>query len=157
MKENGSTARQEDKLSFKVIEFSKENRRIVVSHSRLNEDKLNKAKSAERAEMGKEEASTNEAIKKIKDSQEKSTLGDMNVLSALKSSLETTEREAAIARLESKSGKAEELPLSINNDVPATGQSAPSEEPEQPVAETKPKKGRPKKKAEASAEEKKDE
>lgn len=158
MKGNGATARSEEKLPFKVIEFSKENRRIVVSHSRINEDKLNKTKTAERSEKSKEEATTSEALKKIKDSQEKATLGDMNVLSALKSTLETTERAAAIAKLELQA-KPEENPAEAVNKTPAAEESAaPVESSDQaPSAEAKPKRGRPKKKVETSAEENKEE
>jgi small subunit ribosomal protein S1 len=89
-KENGATAKTDEKLDFKVIEFSKENRKIIVSHSRMFEDVKNTAKS-EGAE--KAEDTTNKSIKKVKESIEKSTLGDFGVLSALKSELETSEKK----------------------------------------------------------------
>jgi small subunit ribosomal protein S1 len=99
MKENGSPAKTDEKLNFKVIEFSKDNKKIIVSHHRLVEDRLNTSRSAEAAEAAKEQDSTAKTVKKIKDSVEKATLGDMDVLSSLKSSLESSEKASAIARL----------------------------------------------------------
>lgn len=99
MKENGSPAKTDEKLDFKVIEFSKENKKIIVSHHRLIEDKLNIARSAEVEEKEKEQDSTAKSVKKLKDSVEKATLGDMDVLSSLKSSLETKEKATAIEKL----------------------------------------------------------
>ncbi len=89
-KENGATAKTDEKLDFKVIEFSKENRKIIVSHTRMFEDVKNVAKS-EATE--KTEDSTTKSIKKVKESVEKSTLGDFGVLSALRSELETSEKK----------------------------------------------------------------
>jgi len=99
MKENGSPAKTDEKLNFKVIEFSKDNKKIIVSHHRLVEDRLNTSRSAEAAEAAKEQDSTAKTVKKIKDSVEKATLGDMDVLSSLKSSLESSEKASAIAKL----------------------------------------------------------
>lgn len=100
MKENNSPARQEEKLDFKVLEFSKENRRIVVSHSRVVEDLKRASFSAENAEKDKQADETTKTVKKMKDSQEKSTLGDIDALSTLKANLETKERVKAIEKLE---------------------------------------------------------
>ncbi|MEP7170161.1 MAG: hypothetical protein ABI855_12380, partial [Bacteroidota bacterium] len=94
IKENGSAAKQDETLEFKVLEFSKDQKRILVSHTRINEDKLSNKKSAERGEKGKEESETDKKLKKMKDSMEKSTLGDLGVLSGLKSDMETSEKNA---------------------------------------------------------------
>jgi small subunit ribosomal protein S1 len=91
MKENGSTAKTDEKLEFKVIEFSKENRNIIVSHSRLHEDGKTMTKSESSTE--KESDSTSKSIKKVKENVEKSTLGDLGVLSALRSELATSEKQ----------------------------------------------------------------
>jgi small subunit ribosomal protein S1 len=106
MKENGSTAKTDEKLEFKVIEFSKENRKIIVSHARMYEDVKNAAKSEANA---KEADSTTKSIKKVKENVEKSTLGDLGVLSALRSELATSEetkkaadKAAAASKEESK-------------------------------------------------------
>jgi small subunit ribosomal protein S1 len=103
LKENGATARTDEKLEFKVIEFSKENRKIIVSHTRIFEDAKNTARQDSSA---KTEDSTAKSIKKVKEGVEKSTLGDLGVLSALKSELETTEKKISdSAEAESKKAR----------------------------------------------------
>lgn len=88
MKENGMPAKHEETLDFKVLEFSKENRKILVSHSRLNEDKVADKKSSERSDKEKEKDSTGKTLKKMKDNMEKTTLGDIDTLSNLKNEME---------------------------------------------------------------------
>ncbi|MCZ4694762.1 30S ribosomal protein S1 [Ancylomarina euxinus] len=89
VKEDGSQAKVEEKLSFKVIEFSKAAKRIILSHSRTFED----VKRAEVSEKKKtESASMKKGVKKMKDSLEKTTLGDISELAALKSQLEKGEK-----------------------------------------------------------------
>lgn len=87
-KEDGSVAKEHDTLEFKVIEFSKENRRIVVSHTRMFNEKAAEIKKQESNEREAEVSNTAKAVKKLKDSQEKSTLGDISALAALKNTLE---------------------------------------------------------------------
>jgi small subunit ribosomal protein S1 len=95
IKENGAAAKQDETIDFKVLEFSKDQKRIMVSHSRINEDQLSGKKVAEKNEKEKEESQTGKTIKKMNDKMEKSTLGDLGVLSGLKSDMETSERNAA--------------------------------------------------------------
>ncbi len=92
-KEDGSFAKEHDTLDFKVTEFSKENRRIVVSHSRIWDEKQQQVKQEVANEKEKDQQTTAKAVKKIKESQEKSTLGDISALAALKSSLEENEKK----------------------------------------------------------------
>ncbi|MDE5419462.1 30S ribosomal protein S1 [Ancylomarina sp. DW003] len=85
VKEDGSQAKVDEKLTFKVIEFSKAAKRIILSHSRTFED----VKRAEVSEKKKSEsANMKKGVKKMKDSLEKTTLGDISELAALKSQLE---------------------------------------------------------------------
>lgn len=85
VKEDGAQAKVDEKLQFKVIEFSKAAKRIILSHSRIFED----VKKAEEMATKKEAAkSTKKGVKKVKDSLEKTTLGDISELAALKSQLE---------------------------------------------------------------------
>ncbi len=88
MKEDGTPAREGETLSFRVIEFSKENKRIVASHTRINEEKNREARVAESAERANEVQSTAKVVKKLKDTNEKSTLGDIEALASLKSEME---------------------------------------------------------------------
>jgi len=87
-KEDGSIAKEHDTMDFKVIEFNKENRRIVVSHTRIFDEKAQEVKKAESAEKEKDAGTTAKAVKKIKDTQEKSTLGDIEALAALRTSFD---------------------------------------------------------------------
>ena len=84
-KEDGSQAKLEEKLDFKVIEFNKGAKRIIVSHSRTFEDAK---KTEEKAEKKAKAASTQKAVKKVKSNIEKTTLGDIDALAALKSEME---------------------------------------------------------------------
>lgn len=92
-KEDGSNLRVDDAEDFKVIEFSKENKKIIVSHAKTHQD----AKAAEKAKEDKEkdsaEMTTKRAVKKIKDNLEKTTLGDLDALANLKASMERKENE----------------------------------------------------------------
>ncbi|MEZ5173428.1 MAG: 30S ribosomal protein S1 [Bacteroidia bacterium] len=90
VKEDGSQAKVEETLDFKVIEFSKDNKKIIVSHARTHE--AEKPGSDEKESKGDD---TKKAVKKVKDSLEKSTLGDLDVLANLKSDMEESEKKAA--------------------------------------------------------------
>ena len=85
VKEDGSNAVVEEKLNFKVIEFNKDSKRIILSHSRIFEDEA----KAEKAEAKK---ATKRAPKKAEETAaapaiEKTTLGDLEELVALKEKL----------------------------------------------------------------------
>ncbi len=84
VKEDGTQAAAEEKLNFKVIEFNKEAKRIILSHSRIFEDeaKAEVKKAAKKA--AKVEAKAEEAPAT---SIEKTTLGDIEELAALKEKL----------------------------------------------------------------------
>ena len=90
VKEDGSQAKVDEKLEFKVIEFNKAAKRIIVSHSRVFEDAQ---KSEEKAKKNAEEKSTKKAVKQVKEKLEKTTLGDITELAALKDQMEAKEEE----------------------------------------------------------------
>lgn len=97
-KEDGSTIKVEETANFKVIEFSKENKKIILSHSRIWEEK----KEAENAESTEKERPAksgkrggkqiNDAVKQINENVERATLGDLDVLAQLKQNLENEEK-----------------------------------------------------------------
>ena len=92
VKEDGSQAKVEEKLEFKVIEFNEAAKRIILSHSRIFEDEK---KSEDKAEK-KAEAKTapkKSAVKKVKDSVEKTTFGDISDLVDLKNQMEANEKK----------------------------------------------------------------
>lgn len=87
-KADGSTAKAEEVLDFKVIEFSKDAKRIVVSHARLHEEVKDEVRKTEKAAKKADYDDAKKAVKKVKDSQEKTTLGDISALSDLKDKLD---------------------------------------------------------------------
>ena len=87
-KVDGSSAKVEEVLEFKVLEFSKESKRIVVSHARLHEEVKEEVRKVEKATKAAETDDTKKAVKKMKDTQEKTTLGDISALSALKDKMD---------------------------------------------------------------------
>jgi len=87
-KAEGGNLKAEDVADFKVIEFSKDAKRIVVSHARLHEEVKEEAKKADKATKKAESEDTKKAVKKVKDNVEKTTLGDISALSDLKNKLD---------------------------------------------------------------------
>ncbi len=90
VKEDGSPASLEEKLNFKVIEFSKAAKRIILSHSRVFEDEKRTTESAAKKTQAKQ---NKRAVKAVKDNLEKTTLGDISELAALKSQMEAEENK----------------------------------------------------------------
>ena len=76
-----SIANLNEVLNFKVIDFSKENKKILVSHTATFKEGMIEEKK-------KKAASTKSAVQKLQASQQQSTLGDLDSLNALKDDLE---------------------------------------------------------------------
>ena len=91
-KEDKTKARQGETLDFKVIEFSKENKKIIVSHTRVFQDALDNERQKNENEDAKKERATKKTVKKINETLEKTTLGDLSVLANLKEEIEKEER-----------------------------------------------------------------
>ena len=92
VKEDGSQAQLNEKLQFKVIEFNKESKRIILSHSRIYED----AQRAEAKEAKKNTSNAKKGAKKeeapvIQNQAAATTLGDIDALAALKAQMEKGE------------------------------------------------------------------
>ena len=85
-KADKSKAKNGETLDFKVIEFSKENKKIIVSHTRVNQDAAEGEPHTD--DEAKKERATKKTVKKINDTLEKTTLGDLDVLANLKEELE---------------------------------------------------------------------
>ena len=92
VKEDGTTAKAEEKLDFKVVEFNKSNKKIILSHSRIAEDVKKEVEAKENKEKAAEAESTQKAVKKIKANIEKTTLGDIDALAALKNEMEKSSK-----------------------------------------------------------------
>ncbi len=127
IKEDGSQAQVDDKLQFKVIEFNKDAKRIIVSHSRIHED-AKRAEKAENTVSGVDAGATKKAApKKVKKDEfasaqtstiEKTTLGDIQSLADLKDQMvEAAAKSAAKAAKKTKAAEpvaevaAEEAPV----------------------------------------------
>lgn len=82
-KEDGSTINVDENLEFMIIEFSKDNHRIIISHSKTWQETQEKSAKADT-----KKENTKKSIKNIKDKKEKSTLGDIETLANLKSGLD---------------------------------------------------------------------
>jgi small subunit ribosomal protein S1 len=87
-KEDGQLAEVEEVLTVKVIEFNRDDKRILVSHLRYLDDIRREAETEVRREKDKERKETRQAVKKQQSSVEKSTLGDLDVFNQLKDQLE---------------------------------------------------------------------
>ena len=85
VKEDGTTAKLDEKLQFKVIEFNKDSKRIILSHSRIFEDEARAEKAAER--KVKRQPRKQEEAPAATTPIEKTTLGDLEALAALKEKL----------------------------------------------------------------------
>ena len=86
VKEDASQAKVDEKLNFKVIEFNKDSKRIILSHSRIFEDEA-KAERAEAKKTAPKRAPRKEAEPVAATTVEKTTLGDIEALAALKEQL----------------------------------------------------------------------
>jgi small subunit ribosomal protein S1 len=122
VKEDGSQAQVDEKLQFKVIEFNKDAKRIILSHSRIHEDVKRAEKADAAVAAGEAPVAKKTAPKKAKkeevaapaSSMEKTTLGDLQSLVDLKEQM--VEAAAKTAAKAAKKAKA---------DAPAAEEAAP--------------------------------
>jgi small subunit ribosomal protein S1 len=85
VKEDGSQAQLDEKLEFKVIEFNKDAKRIILSHSRIHEDVVKAEERAEKKATRKAASPKKEdAVPAIQNQTASTTLGDLDTLVALK-------------------------------------------------------------------------
>jgi small subunit ribosomal protein S1 len=87
-KEDGTTAEVGETLPFKVIEFNKDDKRILVSHSKIVEDAKRLTDDADKKARNAEDAETSKAVSDTQAKVEKDTMGDLSALAALKDQLE---------------------------------------------------------------------
>jgi small subunit ribosomal protein S1 len=94
VKEDGKSLKADDTAEFKIIEFNKDSKRILVSHARIWEEARDEVRHQENESRKKDAKAAVNAVKKVKDSVEKSTLGDLSVLAQLKEQMEGAENKA---------------------------------------------------------------
>jgi small subunit ribosomal protein S1 len=107
VKADESVAEVGEALDFVVIEFQKEDRKIILSHTRTFTEATAEEVAAATAKPEKKKTTKTAAEKPAASTAEKSTMGDIGALSALKEQMEGAERAQAIKKLEKKSKKAE--------------------------------------------------
>ena len=139
VKEDGSQAQVDEKLQFKVIEFNKDAKRIILSHSRLHED----AKRADKAtEGGEEEPKKAKRAPKKEETVatpaiEKTTLGDIQSLADLKDQMVSEAAEKLVAK-EAKKTAAKAEKTEENEEAPKkTKKSSKKEETSETKEEEK--------------------
>jgi len=125
VKEDGSQAQVDEKLAFKVIEFNKDAKRIILSHSRIHED-VKRAEKGESTATAVEAPAKKAAPKRAKKEEapvsstpaaEKTTLGDIQSLSDLKDKMDQAAEKAAKKEKKAKAAAEEEAPVA---ETPAT-------------------------------------
>lgn len=94
-KEDGGSVNADETNQFMVIEFDRNEKRIVVSHARTWEVAKAEEREAIKKEAKAEADKTKKAVKNIQSKVEKATLGDLGVLAELKKKLEGGEGEGA--------------------------------------------------------------
>ncbi|MDA0931260.1 MAG: 30S ribosomal protein S1 [Bacteroidetes bacterium] len=104
-KEDGSKASVDEQLDFSILEFSKDDKKILVSHTRTWDESKPEVGSEPRPKASgksKAPASTSKVQKA-----DVTTLGDISALSDLKKEMEATEKESAKPKSKAKSKKAD--------------------------------------------------
>ena len=94
-KEDGSNVEAEETLQFVIIEFDRNDKRIMVSHAKVWEQVKNEEKEAARKDAVNESEKTKSAVKNIQSKVEKPTLGDLGALAAIKDKMKKAEDDAA--------------------------------------------------------------
>jgi len=90
---DGTVLKADDAVDFKILEFNKEAKKILVSHTRTWDNVSEKEEGEGSGKKGaSKKAAEKSAVKKLKESVEKTTLGDISALSSLKSEMEENEK-----------------------------------------------------------------
>jgi len=92
-KENGNNAEKDEELDFKVMEFNKNARKIIVSHTQIHKDVEYEEKLAKRSKAKSDQKATSRAMKDMKSKQEKTTLGDLDALASLKDEMDKDDKK----------------------------------------------------------------
>ena len=88
-KEDGSFLGLDDTNRFMVIEFDRNDKKIILSHTRVWEQAKNEERNAEMKEKRADAETTKRAVRNIQNKVEKPTLGDLGVLADLKKKMDS--------------------------------------------------------------------
>jgi Ribosomal protein S1 len=92
-KEDGKSIQADETAQFMVIEFDRNEKRILVSHTRMWEQSKVEEKEAAKKEARAEAEKTKKAVKSIQGKVEKATLGDLGALAEIKEKLKKEEKQ----------------------------------------------------------------
>lgn len=136
MKEDKGKVKTDETLEFRVREFDRESRKIILSHTDIWKEAERQQRRSQQAEKRKEDTETRETLKKVKKSVNRSQLAEeVDVLAQLKQRMESEEREKqqkAMEEMDKRMQSDEEAPTEGS----AEGSEA-SDEAEAPEAPTK--------------------
>ena len=97
-KEDGKQVQADETAQFMVIEFDRNEKRIVLSHTRIWEQSKVEEKEAAKKEARVEAEKTKKAVKNIQNKVEKTTLGDLGALAEIKAKLQEGEKSSEEAK-----------------------------------------------------------
>jgi small subunit ribosomal protein S1 len=142
-KEDGSNAGVDEKLTVKVIEFNRDDKRIIVSHLRYLEDINREAEGEVKAEKVKQRNETRSAITKQNSKKEATTLGDLGVFSQLQGAFNDANEAAKPEPAKEEAKPAAETPAPEAKPEPVveaatTPEPAKEEAKPEPVASAEP-------------------
>ncbi|MGB0243048.1 MAG: 30S ribosomal protein S1 [Bacteroidia bacterium] len=123
-KEDNTPMKEDELLKFEVIEFSKDAKRIIISHTNLWKGAERARNEQEGKNREKARKNTSKNVKKLNQSSEKTTLGELDALTALRAQLEKAESTPA----EKKAGPKKEAPKKEAAKPAAKKEKAPKEE-----------------------------
>ena len=107
-KADGTSAHVEEMLSFKVIEFDRNDKRILVSHSKFVRDNQDEEKREQVKTRQRDEKKGKSQLTKVQKNIEKTTLGELDVLSQLKEQMEKDQKTTDKTSKKSKEAASEE-------------------------------------------------
>ncbi len=136
VKEDGSQAQKGEKLQFKVIEFNKDSKRIILSHSRIFEDvQRAEAREAREAKKATRKAAPKEEAPVVQNQAASTTLGDLDALAELKAKMNQGSTAEGKVKAEPKA-KAKKAEPKAKAEAEAEAEPVVAEEPKaEPVVE----------------------
>src|SRR5690606_30693840 len=135
-REDGKPIMGDETAQFMVIEFDRNEKRIVISHSRIWEQARVDEKETMKKEARTEADNARKTVKNIQSKMEKATLGDLGALAQLKQKLQQEERQGAENRqqAEAKAAPAANVPAPEPKASAAPESNAPAPESQAPAA-----------------------
>lgn len=106
-KEDKSKLKTDEEILVKVIEFGKEQKRIIVSHTDIWKQEERDRKDEEKTEATTKAKKTSKAVKDVNNNTDRGTLGDLDALSELKAMMEKNEKSTPAKKTAKSAVKAE--------------------------------------------------